>query len=55
MGAVSVDEAVFLQNVQSATYGFHGQADEIRNVVSGHRYHEVIRLLRGDATMPIKK
>lgn len=49
------DEAVFLQAMESATYGFDGQADEIGDVVPGHRYRHVVWLLGGWETMSIKK
>ncbi len=44
---MSHDEAIFLQSMESAAYGFDGQADEIRDVVAGHRYLDVVRLLGG--------
>lgn len=41
--------------MESTTYGFDGQADEIGDVVAGHRYRHVVWLLGGLETMSIKK
>ena len=49
------DDAILLQSVESTVTEFDGQADEIGDVVAGHRYRDVVWLLGGWETMPIKK